>query len=144
MKYYQTLLLNRHTSAEAKNSEYGKYVAKSNIPEGFVDPSYAPSKPDFGNSEVWKTVNKTFLDPYFAPLMAHNLTGSPLTYIVTAEHDVLRDDGILFAKRLEDSGVDIHLRNYQRAFHGIFSKWRLLRDGKLILDDLISFIINEI
>jgi acetyl esterase/lipase len=144
-RYYNSLYQNQHTSVEAKNSKFiDKFVNYNNIPSSMVDPSFFPGPKDFGDVKVWEAINRTFLDPYFAPLMTNNLSGLPLTYIATAELDVLRDDGILYSNRLEDAGVDVYLKNYQRAFHGIFNLWDKLQDGRHIMDDIVSFIISEI
>lgn len=53
-----------------------------------------------------------------APARAVDVKGLPPTYILTAEHDPLRDEGLTYAMRLLEMGVSVELRNVAGAFHG--------------------------
>ncbi len=61
-----------------------------------------------------------------SPLRAHDLSGLPPTVIVTAEHDVLCDQGEAFARRLELAGVAVTLRRFEGQIHGFFTMVDLL------------------
>lgn len=52
----------------------------------------------------------TPLDPLCAPLTIDDLSGLPETFISAAEFDPLRDDGVIYADKLEQAGVDVTLR----------------------------------
>jgi acetyl esterase len=56
-------------------------------------------------------------DPQFAPLGA-DLAALPPTTVVTAECDILRDEGEAFAERLAAAGVPAHGRRYAGMIHG--------------------------
>ncbi|CAJ0934137.1 unnamed protein product [Ranitomeya imitator] len=79
-----------------------------------------------GNPRIVQDVPALF-DTRASPLIAHKetLQKLPKTYILTCEHDVLRDDGTMYAKRLEEAGVDVTHDHYEDGFHGcmLFASW---------------------
>lgn len=60
-------------------------------------------------------------NPLFAPLLEKDLTGLPPALILTAEHDLLRDEGEAYAGRLQEAGVRTELHRIQGASHGYFA-----------------------
>lgn len=53
-----------------------------------------------------------------SPAWARDVTGLPVTYILVAEEDPLRDQALDFARRLLNAGVSVDLRLFAGTYHG--------------------------
>lgn len=60
-------------------------------------------------------------NPYFAPLLAQDLTGQPDTLVITAEYDPLRDEGEAYGEKLKEAGNRVEIHRISDALHGFFS-----------------------
>lgn len=72
--------------------------------------------------------------PHASPLRAESLKGLPPALVVTAAHDVLRDEGEAYARRLRDEGVDVEFHRWPGQMHGFFSMVNVLPGSAEVLD----------
>ena len=87
------------------------------------------------------------LDPRVSPLLEKDLTGLPPALVVTAEYDVLRDEGEAYAHRLQEAGVPTTLMRCGGMVHGFMTMIGLLRRSTLYFDQIaaeIRHMIEEI
>lgn len=59
--------------------------------------------------------------PYFAPLLAEDLSNQPDTLVVTAQMDPLRDEGEAYGERLREAGSDVEIHRIPDALHGFIT-----------------------
>ena len=96
--------LNEHTTAEAK-AKYAEYFPRSvDIPRR--------SQPTQESKAQWAEIGDLITLSYFSPLMATDVRGQPMTYVVTCEQDVFREDGFMYVKRLRAAGVRVAHAHY--------------------------------
>ncbi|RHW38271.1 alpha/beta hydrolase [Lysinibacillus yapensis] len=65
---------------------------------------------------------KEQVHPLAAPLQAEDLSNLPNACIIVAENDVLRDEGIAYAKRLQQFGNIVELHTAKGLIHSYFTK----------------------
>ncbi|XP_068437463.1 neutral cholesterol ester hydrolase 1-like isoform X2 [Clinocottus analis] len=80
---------------------------------------FRPVARETGSPRVVAAV-PALLDVRAAPLLAEPdvLAAGPRAYVMTCEFDVLRDDGLMYARRLQDAGVPVTSDHYEDGFHG--------------------------
>ena len=69
------------------------------------------------------------MNPYASPLRTSDLSRLPPAYVVTAEHDPLRDEGFAYADRLRAARVPVDHRHYGSQIHGFFRFTGVLDDA---------------
>uniref|UniRef100_A0A8C0PEW4 Neutral cholesterol ester hydrolase 1 n=1 Tax=Canis lupus familiaris TaxID=9615 RepID=A0A8C0PEW4_CANLF len=125
--FVQAMVVNNHTSLDVEEAVAlrARLNWTSLLPPSLTK-DYKPVVQTTGNARIVREIPQ-LLDARSAPLIADQkvLQHLPKTYILTCEHDVLRDDGIMYAKRLESAGVEVTLDHFEDGFHGcmIFTSW---------------------
>ncbi len=75
-------------------------------------------------------------DPHASPLLAPDLAGLPPALVITAECDVLRDEGEAYAKRLEHAGVAVTVTRHAGMIHPFFSLSGAIAQGTVAIEQV--------
>lgn len=70
---------------------------------------------------LYKSSDEDLGNPYFAPIVAEDLSGLPDTLILTAEFDPLRDEGEAYGMRMREAGCRVRTERIEGALHGYFA-----------------------
>jgi acetyl esterase len=73
-----------------------------------------------------------------SPLFTPNLQGLPPALVITAECDVLRDEGEAYVKRLEEAGVRVARTQYKGMIHPFFSMPGVLTQARNAIDQVAA------
>ncbi|XP_034854961.1 neutral cholesterol ester hydrolase 1 isoform X2 [Mirounga leonina] len=103
--FVQAMIVNNHTSLDVEEAvALRARLNWTSLLPASITKDYKPVMQTTGNTRIVQEIPQ-LLDARAAPLIAEQevLQHLPKTYILTCEHDVLRDDGIMYAKRLESA-----------------------------------------
>lgn len=67
--------------------------------------------------EMYRASDADLQNPYYAPLLEHNLSRQPRTLVITAEYDPLRDEGEAYGEKLRKAGCDVTIYRMKDAVH---------------------------
>lgn len=71
--------------------------------------------------ELYQSKEEDRFSPYFAPILAEDLSNQPSTMIITAEYDPLRDEGEDYGKKLLKAGNQVEVHRIEDVLHGFFA-----------------------
>jgi acetyl esterase len=83
-------------------------------------------------------------DPYLVPLAASDLSGLPSTFMMTAEFDPLRDEGVAYAQRLMAAGVEVEHVHVEDQMHGFLLLDRAVVKAGVLIDRLADAIAGHL
>jgi acetyl esterase len=73
-----------------------------------------------------------------SPLRAPDLSGLPPAYVLTAGYDPLCDEGIAYARRLQECGVAVEHRHLPGQIHGFLLMGKIVRAAGPALDEIAA------
>jgi acetyl esterase len=79
-------------------------------------------------------------NPLVSPLRAKDLRGLPPALIITAEYDILRDEGELYGERLVEAGVPTKVVRYDGMNHGFFQMYGIVDKAKQALEESATWL----
>jgi acetyl esterase len=79
-------------------------------------------------------------DPDLAPIDSAALGSLPPTLVIAGEHDVLVDEDVELARRIERAGGRVELSTYAGMIHGFWRHPQLFDDAERSLEEIAAFL----
>jgi len=73
-------------------------------------------------------------NPYFLPMVSEDLSDLPPALIITAEYDLLRDEGSAYAERLNEAGARAKVVCIEGVIHGFFLLTALVEPARQAME----------
>lgn len=114
---------------------YPSRVANAHVPpltRSLMEYFVAQFLPDKSLADDWRV----------SPLVADSVEGVAPALVITGSCDVLHDEGVMYAERLEKAGVPVIRRNFPGMIHGFFEMAGVLTAANIALDT-VAFVLRE-
>ncbi|KAM5293444.1 arylacetamide deacetylase-like 2 [Ctenodactylus gundi] len=114
----QAMRRNQHMPLESRH--LFKFVNWSTLLPEKYRKNHVYAEPTLGRSTYSLPA---LMDNRASPLLASDsqLQNLPLTFILTCQYDILRDDGLMYVSRLRNAGVDVTHEHIEDGIHGALS-----------------------
>ena len=111
-------------------------IYPANSPSYVATPD-VPNATGFGSTQAgikwaWEqhlSSDSDLVNPYAVPHSTKDLSKLPLTILITAEFDVLREDGKEYARKLESAGNSVIYKDFPGMIHGFFNYLKYIDDA---------------
>ena len=107
---------NSHVDASVQRMYSRTFLNVDLLPAKYRQ-NYVRPAPRPVDRQLWERLREKLINRYFSPLVAEKLHGLPETFVLTIENDPLRDEALLYVRRLMSAGVDVTHR-HQFGYHG--------------------------
>ena len=136
---------NAHISSDAFD-KFGDMISHSFLPTAMVDDDHQSHRTMVPDAILSKELEECVTNPYNFPLMHDDLADLPPAFILTEEFDALRDDGVIYAKRLESFDVKVTLIHDRNGFHAMFNLMQgsIIYKHAHIMTDKVNDFINTV
>ncbi|KAL1776785.1 arylacetamide deacetylase-like 4 [Sigmodon hispidus] len=114
---WKDAILTGATMPQSVWKKYEKWLSPDNIPKMFRNKYQKPEPSEF-NEAAYLEIRHT-MNADASPLIADDkiIAQVPEAFVLTLQWDIIRDDGLLYKKRLEDQGVPVTWYHAD-GFHG--------------------------
>jgi acetyl esterase/lipase len=142
------IIANNHTSIQQKKY-YRRFVDWSLIPKKYRQIYTEPITDQLPGDPKLIENAKGLLHPDISPLLIEEeeLAKLPPTYILTVDHDRLRDEGFIYAGRLKANGVNVVHHHFENTFHGALAFLEGLFEldiAHVMLDDIAKYLKHNL
>lgn len=143
MSVCQDVLEGNHVPTELRPL-YKEWLSPSNLPTECLVRGFCEHPTPEYDGALYHAI-KAGLEPEVSPLLAEDavIQKTPPTFILTCEYDVLRDDGILYRKRLLDLGKDVTWEHVMEGFHGMMNffnqGWFTFPSAVRVTDSVVGY-----
>jgi len=83
-------------------------------------------------------------DAYISPLHATSLGGLPPTLVITAEFDILADEGSAYVSRMRQAGIDVEHEHFEQMIHGFFQWGGIVGAARIAMNRAVQYLQQQI